>query len=174
MRLNIEKYEALIQLAARPRRGIWAASTLFLGQSSSRNAGQAPTTSSAHSLLATATIASLKAITRKHIERLARRDQKLRVQVITLDRDFAEAMTSLQQPTNPSAQKPWRAGKNLIDELMKQLSRFDVTFTAEPDDKTLLALGTWGEQSLPSPKKIERLNLHPLFMSQAVSELLPA
>lgn len=169
MRLDFGKHDALITLSCDRRRGTWGVQTLVRGSKTIRTAGQLPTTSTAHTLFAVALVAALGAITRSHAQRLvqtaAQPVAKPRVLVVTDDDAFREALTARDVPTR----RPLRAGRNFVDVLSWQLSRFDVTFST-PDDNSVLALGNWMGQNLPSPKLIA--TAPPAFLPRAISRVV--
>src|SRR4051794_9102624 len=101
------------------------------GSRSIRNASQLPVESSAHTLIVCGLTAALKSITRTQANELMKnRGSKPEIQVLLSDSTFAEA---LQNKIARRPGKPLRAGRNWLIELARQLSRFNVSFTTDPE-----------------------------------------
>ena len=167
--LTNDPHDVLIQLVCRPRIGLWAHAKSFAGSRGNRDAGQLGTEASAHTLLAAGLTAALRSISKSQVERLSRRDQKLRVKVVTTDSTFVERLRELMQNVTPT--KRLKAGSNFVHELIRHLSRFEINFVVEPESAALLTLGNWATHVV-YPPSIVKVPLP--FRSVATSQLLPS
>ena len=177
MRLDFGKYEGSVLLTSNRHIGIWAAAHFTRGSKSTRQAGQLPTTASAHSLELVALASSLRSITNGQAAKLMqdapRGVTKPRILVVTADPTFADALLAkMKNDTATLATKPLKAGRNFLFEAARQLARFDLTFetSLETDDKSILALKHWAQLNVHSPKAIRGIPAS--LVPSAVSQIL--
>ena len=127
-----------------------------------RTAGQAPTSTSAHGLLTLALINALKNIS-KRTARQSGRDLltlKTSLRIVTTDPTFADALRALMAGDKATlASKPFRAGRNLLALLARELARFEVTLETDTEDAKyqFQALGNWAKLHVRDPREIEKL-----------------
>jgi len=162
-----DPYEVKIQLAADPRKGVWAANTLIKQGRTIRTAGQAPTSASAHTLLVIALTSALQDIGWSQAQTLARANHvvKPRVQVLTADATFASAMQRI-----PATIAALRAGKNFVGELRRQLDRFTIR-VQHVEAREVELLKGWAQRKVMDRREIGRIPV--IFAPTAVSQLMP-
>lgn len=160
--VDFTKLDGRIELTADRRRGVWASQTIVYNAKSVRTAGQAPASTSAHGLLTLALINALKNISKRMANRSihGRLVTKTRLQIVTTDATFADALRALMAGDKSTmAAKPFRAGRNFLMMLAKELSRFDVTLETDAEDETyrFRALSNWAQLHVRDPREIEKL-----------------
>src|SRR5260370_27164934 len=170
IRLDFNMNEIQVQVAADNRRGVWASTVFGKNAKSIRTAGSLPTQASSHTLLLVALTTSLRNITKaQHSYMISTMGaKKPRVQVVTGDQSFADAMRGLL--ARDVTAKPLRAGRNFLSVAAQQFARFDVSFVVdeEPSFRTLV---TWANKHVIDPKMIRDVNVHPALTASVASQV---
>lgn len=169
MSVDFNNFDAVVNLSADRRRGIWAVQTRLHRGRSSRVAGQIETESSAHTLLVIAMLTGLAQITKqqaaKLVESAAIKITKPRIQVVCRDLTF---LSSLRERMQGQKLTPNKAAKHILMQLPKQLARFTLSFQTNPDDATCYTLQSWAFKSVHDPKLID---IPRAFTPSVVSDL---
>lgn len=175
MKVDFDKCDGQILLFASPRRGIWSYEIVLKNNSrNTRTAGQAPTSTSAHGLLVLALLSALKSISKRQASKaVTHRTNKVRLNIVSSDRTFADALRAMMlNDMTILVNKPFRAGRNLLRPLARELARFDVTLTTDADDESYLfqALGNFARLHVRDPKELASLPsiLVPVVVSTVV------
>jgi hypothetical protein len=152
-RFSIDDFDAQLLLAVDAKKGLWMADWKPSFQRATWTAGQMPTCMTAHGLAAVAIISVLRPLQRKQLDELSQRGarigQKPRLQIVTSDVSFVAAINAAMAKQGQS--KPLRTGKNFVVELARQLSRFEVSIAAQPDNRRILSLRNWGQRVVLDP-----------------------
>lgn len=167
MKNNFSTHDGEIRLLSNRRRGVWIYESRLKIGPKNKVAGQAPTTASSHSLLVIALTSSLKAISRNLADKMTgQRKPKLRI--IVADSTFADALQAqIDGNKEAIARTPLRAGKQFLQQLAKQVARFDLELVTDHDDRGYLfsALARFAKLHLRSPRELEQL---PAYLLPAV------
>lgn len=161
--------DATIYLWGDRRRGIHAAELFLRRWKRIKTAAQAPTSTSRHGLLALALVNSLKMIPGRWKRRpFPAKGRKMPVNIITEDETFAASLQALIENNKELLkEKPFRAGRNLLPLLARELARYDISLNSatEDDDRVFCHLASFARSSVPDPAL-----QHPLLCSMAISE----
>ena len=140
-----------------------------------RQAGQLPTSASAHTLELVALSTALRSVTKAQAGYLGQNapSTKRRILAITADPTFADALRAMMtRDAVTLVTKPLKAGRNFLSMAAYQLARFDVTLQtdATQEDKSILTLKTWAHSHIFSPKMLA--SIPPALCPTAVSQVI--
>lgn len=171
--IDFARYDGAIHLEADRRRGLWATQSLIRGKRTVRNAGQLPTTASAHTLHVVALMAALRDISRAQAAELVRDADivglvKPRLLVICTDESFCDALQAKIQ--GQRSDKPLRCGKQFLIELARQLARFDVSWVTDPESNACKTLRNWASKVLLAPSLLS--TIPPILLPSVVSAVI--
>jgi hypothetical protein len=124
-----------------------------------RTAGQLPTSSTGHTLLTVALLTSLRNITKTQSLELVQTAavkpiSKPRIQVVVRDATFVDA---LHAKIHRQEGQPFRAGRNFLIELARQLARFEISFVTDAEDLAAHSLKNWAVQHVVDRKLIAQM-----------------
>lgn len=141
-----------LTLLADPRRGTWATELRLKTGKVTRTGGQLPTSTTAHGLLLVALRSALRSISPRQLT--GRKGRRVRLLVNTNDRTFADALGRVQNSGSGTV-PPLRAGRNQLDDLQKELARFDIVFVTDVDDShyKFRALDRWLREHVIDPRE---------------------
>jgi len=173
-RIDFTDFDGQILLWADRRRGIWCNEIAFKNSRNTRTAGQAPTSTSAHGLLVLSLINGLSGVSKRQAAKaVSHRSKKVKLRIVSNDSTFADALTALVAGDKLTlAAKPFRAGRNLLRPLARELARFEVTLTTDADDAfyRFQALGNFARLNVHDPRDMANLPtiLSPIVVSTVV------
>jgi len=161
VKVDFTKYDGRLLLMADRRRGIYASEiTLRPGRITNRSAGHLNTSASAHSLLVTALTRGLKSIGNRQVQRITGdQPRKLKLQVAADDPTPCTALRGLMKNDAVTiGQTPFRAGKQFLRMLAKELARFDIRLDYNPEDKSWFqSIRYWSHQHLRPANGLEQI-----------------
>jgi hypothetical protein len=157
-RVDFEKFDGQISLWADRRRGIWCNEIVFNGTRNSRTGGQAPTSTSAHGLLVLALINALRSVSKRQAAKAAgSRQVKPRLNIVSCNQKFCDALRAMTRNDKATlAKRPFKAGRNFLRPLARELARFEVSLTTDADDSSyrFQGLGNFARLHVRDPKEL--------------------
>jgi hypothetical protein len=140
---------ATVNLVCYGTRAVWA-NQLKMNGRTLRTAGRLSAASD-HTLLTIALTAALRSITLADVAKMGTRrtSGKPRVFVLCSDASFLDG---LKAKINRQSEPKFRAGRNFLLELARQLARFEIVF--EHLERPFFALQNWAVQTVPDPRLI--------------------
>ena len=159
MKVDFDKFDGQILLFSDRRRGIWSNEIVLKNSRNTRTAGQAPVSTSAHGLLVLALINGLQSTSKRQTSKaVGHRSKKARLNIVSSDRTFADALRAMITGDKATlVDKPFRAGRNLLRQLARDLARFDVTLTTDHESYAFQALGNFARLHVRDPKELDSL-----------------
>jgi protoheme ferro-lyase len=177
MRFNESTQDGMILLASDRRKGIWASQSNLKFAKTVRQAGQLPTSASAHTLQLVALSTALRSCTKSQASFLVEKAQcnvtKPRILVVTADPTFADALRAMMtRDAATLTTKPLKAGRNFLSMAAQQLARFELTLQTDSkqNDKSIIVLRSWADQHVFSPTMMA--NMSPSLCPVAASQVL--